>query len=105
MRKKVVGLVILMMILFAHSVMAITNPNGTSGTCAWELNNSGDLVIRPTSGEEGTLASWWHAPWQDNCDQIKTVRFEGTVKAQTCVNMFNNCSNLTSIDLDRKSVV
>ena len=40
--------------------------SGTSGTCTWEIYTDGTMVIRPTSGDEGTLGTWQEStqvPW------------------------------------------
>lgn len=85
--------------------------SGVSGTCTWTLYDTGELVIAPQSGSEGTLGTWadekdgnfptygsWPAPWSDDAYDITSVRFEGTVHAQTCYALFYMCGNLTSID-------
>jgi len=75
---------------------------GTCGDCTWVIDMDGSLVIRPTTGESGTLANWSgdSSPWKtNNAADIKTVSFQGTVNAGTSIRgMFASCPNLTSID-------
>ena len=54
---------------------------GTSGTCTWTISADGELVIKPTNGEEGTLANFGtcNAPWYDYKNEITSARFEGKV--------------------------
>ncbi len=101
MRKKIVGILVLMMILLASSVLAADIASGTSGTCTWVIDEEGNLVISPTSGEEGTLEdlSYRQPGWATYASDIKTARFEGTIHAISCNYMFNYCTSMNSVDL------
>ena len=74
------------------------------GTCEWRIDAlTGQLTVRPfgTTGT-GTLDSWSgyeKVPWYSERDSIKSVVIEQGVSAQTCLCMFANCTNLTSVDL------
>ena len=73
--------------------------SGTSGTCTWEIYTDGTMIIRPTSGSEGTLYNWDQTPpWDSKKTSVKKVEFQGTVNAETCARLFNGFSKLTSID-------
>lgn len=74
---------------------------GTSGTTTWTLDSNGNLVVKPTSGNEGTMANLANnntsAPWYEYREQIKTVKFTGTIHSGTrCRGLFNGCTNLTN---------
>ncbi len=74
---------------------------GTSGTCIWVLYSDGEMVVSPAEGAEGTLGGWTATSgmsWSGARGSINTVRFEGTISAQSCYRLFYNWSNLTSID-------
>ena len=74
---------------------------GTSGTCTWVIDSEGNLTVKPTSGTEGTLADitkYSEVPWYSYVSQIKTVKFQGKVKAISCLGLLVSCSNLTSVD-------
>ena len=73
--------------------------SGTSGSCTWSIDSAGTLVIKPTKGSVGTLGDWSKGPWSGSAGKIKSVRFEGTVRAKTCKDMFSECSSLVSVDL------
>lgn len=75
---------------------------GTSGTCTWTISADGELVIKPTNGEEGTLANFGtcNAPWYDYRNEITSARFEGKVfGGSNCSYMFNEYSKLTSLNV------
>lgn len=81
----------------ATTIMA----QGVSGDCTWTVDYDGHLLIKPTNGTLGALGTWsspYHLPWYDYRDNIISVSFGGTVKAQTCNSMFYNFSRLTSIN-------
>ncbi len=101
MKKKIVGILVLMLILLASSVLAADIASGTSGTCTWVIDEEGNLVISPTSGEEGTLEdlSYRQPGWVTYASDIKTARFEGTIHAISCNYMFNYCTSMNSVDL------
>lgn len=74
------------------------------GSCLWRIERDGTLVVKPATGDEGTLSNWavpgqWRAPWATRIGEIQAVRFEGTIHAQTCSRMFEGCTNASSIDL------
>lgn len=37
--------------------------SGTSGTCTWEIDAAGNLVVQPADGSSGTLDSVANQPW------------------------------------------
>ena len=69
-------------------------------TCEWDIDRDGLLVVRPIEGDQGTIDTrgWDSAPWHDYAEEIKSVRFEGVIKAPTCRYFFEDCCNLTTID-------
>ena len=82
------------------------NPNGTSGTCTWEIDESGKLTVRPTDGISGVLewegqAQWNGNPWVDDyAKRITSAVIEPGVKTGANVkDMFYFCENMTSVDL------
>ena len=75
-----------------------------SGTCEWKIDNEGLLSIRPLGGfGTGSLADWGteqdSSPWYSVARNIKSVKLENGVFAQTCHGMFSGCSNMTFCDL------
>ena len=79
---------------------------GTSGTTTWTLDSNGNLVVKPTSGNEGTMANLANnntsAPWYEYREQIKTVKFTGTIHSGTrCRGLFNGCTNLTNANFTK----
>ena len=63
--------------------MAIAS--GTSGTCTWSIDDSGNLTVRPTSGTSGYLLRGWllfgnDLPWAPYADRIKTITFSGSIR-------------------------
>ena len=86
------------------SVSAVEPKAGTSGDCAYEMDEDGNLVVRPIEGTECTLASmgenYTSAPWNSFRLSIKTVDFEETVKTgESARGLFFGLLNATSIDL------
>lgn len=71
-------------------------PSGTSGTCSWTLLDDGHLVIGPTDGVEGTLATstlpQMYKPF------ITKVSFNGAVHAAVRFRMLEGCTALESVD-------
>ncbi|MGI6221615.1 MAG: Spy0128 family protein, partial [Coriobacteriales bacterium] len=85
---------------------------GVSGTVRWEIYTDGTMVLRPTSGESGTLAvigrsnpantttAIVYPPWHSYAASIKQVVVRDTVKLNTrATNLFADCSNLERVDL------
>ncbi len=69
-----------------------------NGTCEWSISKDGELVVRPANGAStGTLKD--SQPWSTYKNNIRSVRFEKTVKATDCASMFSCCYYLTTIDL------
>ena len=94
----------------ASAVTAITTQTTDAeswepcGSCEWQIDaETGQLTVRPQNNEEtGLLESWDSAsevPWNSSRASIKSVVFEGSIEAQACESMFENCENLTTIDL------
>lgn len=73
-----------------------------SGTCEWCIDEEGCLVVRPADGAvSGELEDWGYGvpPWWGEADSIRSVEVEGTVVAATASAMFEDCSNIESMDL------
>ena len=78
--------------------------SGTSGTVTWEIYTDGTMVIRPTSGDEGTMESLNGnsdgAPWYSRRSSIKRVETQGTIHlGSSAAYMFCATSNCTEMDL------
>ena len=72
--------------------------SGTSGTCTWEIDVDGNLVVRPINGASGELES--SAPWEDYRSRIVTASFAPGVKASSSAReMFHGCTRLSFLDL------
>ncbi len=89
----------------AMSYKAVVIPDGWTqcGTCEWQIDEYGQLTVRPLSGiSAGTLDTWTkieEVPWYSSRDLIESVVIEQGVSAQTCRSMFEACKNLTSVNL------
>ena len=77
------------------------------GTCEWSVDENYCLVVRPSNGAQtGTLAAWGSdcdakvAPWYRYMKVMKSVRFEGTVKATVANGMFSYSAALETVDLN-----
>lgn len=77
------------------------------GTCEWSVDDNYCLVVRPSNGaQSGTLAAWGSgcdakvAPWYRYKKVMKSVRFEGTVKATVANGMFSYSAALETVDLN-----
>lgn len=76
------------------------NPNGTSGSCSWEIDESGKLTVSPTDGESGVLEWEGQAQWNDYAKRITSAVIERGVKTGANVkDMFYFCDNMTTVDL------
>lgn len=78
-----------------------TPSSGTCGTVTWSIDEDGNMVFKPTEGDEGTLARVPenNAPWKSHQDDIKTIKFEGTVHSNANSSyLFAFMHNLESID-------
>ncbi len=84
--------------------------SGTSGTCSWRVTGDGVLIIEPTDGVSGTLATntidfntgypWTSGQTGSFSSKIVGVRFEGVVKTPSvCRGLLSNLVNCTKIDL------
>ena len=75
---------------------------GVQGGCKWVIDSYGTLTLSPDEGaaNAGTLTSFALPPWFDYAEQITSFRVEGTVTAESCMNMFFNCTKLTDVDLN-----
>lgn len=116
MKKSIRGILLLVGTLMICSLSAAAQAQanrGTCGTCNWEVNSEGVLVISPKEGNEGRLYWADSAPWLDPelCDttlikRIKRVRFEGTINIEYAIDedhvanpgMFQDCKNLEVVD-------
>ena len=86
----------------------------TSGTCTWTIYSDGELNIKPTSGDTGTLSipaatteqveqdsmiNYKMSPWYSKRDKIKKVTFSKTINSDTkCRGLFYDSPNLEEID-------
>ena len=93
-----------------YSSLATQGWNPT-GTCEWQVDESGKLTVRPLTGNKtGTLEAWSEpegVPWETQRNYIEEVVIEPGVVAQTCYCMFTCHAVLTSVDisgLDTSSV-
>lgn len=76
------------------------NPNGTSGSCSWEIDESGKLTVSPTDGDSGVLEWEGQAQWNDYAKRITSAVIERGVKTGANVkDMFYFCENMASVDL------
>ncbi len=67
------------------------------GTCEWSIDSEGALVVRPANGAtEGELPE---IPWSNYKAEVRSVKFEGAVKASTLTCAFLDMANLESVDL------
>ena len=90
--------------LAAPAEGATVRYSGTSGTVTWEIYTDGTMVIRPTSGDEGTMASLRGdtsgAPWYFRRSSIKKVETQGKIYlGSNAAYMFYGTSNCTEMDL------
>ena len=67
------------------------------GTCVWSIDSEGTLVVKPADGaESGELPS---IPWSDYKNKVRSVGFEGTVKAAKLQDAFRDMTSLETADL------
>ena len=92
----------LIIYLLSIQIVLADIAKGECGSCVWIIDDSQQMVIKPTDGNSGVLDNWvniLYLPWEQYRDQIVAVRIEGSVKAKTCAFMFYQCSRLRSADL------
>ena len=78
------------------------------GTCMWNIDSGGKLVIKPVDGVSGELAEWKvdnnakaHTLWRERASEITSVEIEGRVVAPSRAwGMFEGCENMTSANLN-----
>ena len=76
-----------------HTVQATS---GAWGTCEWEIDEDGALVVYPGSGDE----AWEGIPWSSHAEDITSIRCEkGVVLPESCSSLFGNLPNLKTADL------
>ena len=89
--------------------------SGESGTCTWEIDANGKLTIRPTDGVSGTLLPMKSKEediygysrndsfgWLAHASRITSGEvMEGVSASGRLSEMFNYCSNMTSLDLSK----
>ena len=90
--------------LAAPAEGATVRYSGASGTVTWEIYTDGTMVIRPTDGNEGTMASLSGssngAPWYSRRFSIKRVETQGAIHlGSSAAYMFYDMSNCTWMDL------
>ena len=67
------------------------------GTCEWPIDSNGALVVRPANGAtEGQLPE---IPWSNYKGKVRSVKFEGFVKASTLACAFQDMAKLEKVDL------
>ena len=111
----VILLVLTIGITIFQKSYAFNGASGTSGDCTWEIDASGKMTIRPTSGSSCTLsaaqssAGVMKMPWYDYRNNITSVVVaQGVIPNQNSGWLFSNLSKAKSIDvsnLDTSSVV
>lgn len=79
------------------------------GSCLWKLDDFGTLVIKPQDGNKGILGNGFgdysqnpdSYAWLRLRNQIKEVKIaDGVSTGTNASNLFNGCSNLTSINIE-----
>ncbi len=67
------------------------------GTCVWSIDSNGALVVKPADGNEtGELTE---VPWSSYRSKVKSVKFEGTVKAPSNFDYaFRDMTKLEAVD-------
>ena len=81
-----------------------TVASGTVGTTVWQLDSSGELVIRPSSGTSGAFSTGAAAGWGGHAADVKSVRFVGDITISYPYEMFKGCKSLTVVDMSGVSV-
>ncbi len=72
--------------------------SGTWGTCAWELDDAGNLTIHAGKGVDSTGEWLMWFPWSSHIDSIKSVVFEdGVILPKDCSSMFREGCYITTI--------
>lgn len=88
---------------------AIKNSWNQCGSCLWKLDDVGCLSIKPQHDDKGTLGNgfgdYLQKPetyaWLRLRNQIKEVKIaDGVSTGTNASNLFNGCSNLTSINIE-----
>ncbi|MBQ4012113.1 MAG: BspA family leucine-rich repeat surface protein, partial [Erysipelotrichales bacterium] len=105
----IIGLCVALVMCFMPGAVRAYTAEGTSGTVQWTIDEEGTMVFSPVSGTAGTLAATPNeagdSPFIDYCDQIRKIRFEGTVKAPRCIrNLFKGLDRLEEFDTENFSV-
>lgn len=95
----------LLMALFMMAISPMKSwadiASGTDGGCTWVIDDDGKMTISPKTDGNGTLNNMAYTSyrgWDKNKTSIKTVVFTEGVNATSLKNLFNGCSNLTSVD-------
>ncbi|MEG0505063.1 MAG: leucine-rich repeat protein, partial [Raoultibacter sp.] len=94
----------MMLALEGNEIAPRADMKGISGGCTWDIDASGKLTIKPTSGDSGVLASFNNtesgAPWYEFRTLITSVDMQAGVSGgSSIVCMFAGCINLTVLDL------
>lgn len=88
---------------------AIKNSWNQCGSCLWKLGDAGCLSIKPQHDDKGTLGNgfgdYLQKPetyaWLRLRNQIKEVKIaDGVSTGTNASNLFNGCSNLTSVNIE-----
>ena len=83
---------------YAAQEMGDTRAWNQNGTCIWNIDENGQLTVKPITSESGELYS--SCPWRDEKSRIKTVYFEkGVIAPKSMDSMFCDCKALISADL------
>ena len=99
--KRIISII---MVTLLTVVSALANiAEGVSGDCQWVIDNDGNLIISSESDDAADLGTWTgdSAPWSNYKESITTVVFSSPVNAKTCAYMFNGCTNLNAVYLDK----
>lgn len=98
----IIALIVIMVLAFSRWSFADTGDgsntdiaSGECGTCHWVIDGEGTLTV-----SAGVLDEWEdEPPWFRYSEQIKKVNITDTVVLKTGNRMFDQCWNLTSMDL------
>lgn len=75
---------------------AVSESEGTWGTCTWKIDKDGLLLVSAGTGED----VYGEAPWHGRAADIIAVRFEeGVILPKWCGNLFADFVNMRTIEL------
>lgn len=99
----IIGLCVALVMCFMPGAVRAYTAEGTSGTVQWTIDEEGTMVFSPVSGTAGTLAATPNeagdSPFIEYRDQIRKIRFEGTIKSPSRIrNLFKGLDRLEEFD-------